>query len=309
MTLGGWEMLWRARGWTPTVEAEQEAWVLARMRVKPTSTVLAGSSRIAAAVDPSIWAATLYTDAPVMLAAEGVGALPVLANLASDEQFRGHLVLEMMPVFSYTRDAYASGPLRGNLAAYREAQESPARRWEAWLRVHVPSHFVFRRPELLPQNYVPALMTGRRMRQRHNGLRADQFRPIDFRRDGFAPNRPQVMDTSQFRQIRRWNTPATGATLDSLLARISEDVARLQQRGGTVTFVALQGCGGRRIVETALFPKPVYWERLRAIPGVRLIDSDDVPEIAGLPCYDGSHVDERDTPLVTARLAQLATKR
>jgi hypothetical protein len=305
--LGGWEAYWRIRGWTPTVEAEKETWVLARMRVRPTSTVLVGTSRIAAAIDPLVWASALGTEPPVMLAAEGEGSLPVLDNLANDSTFRGHAVVEMLPSVTYERDAGTIGPFNDYLRAYRESRESPARRWEAWFRTHVPSHMVFRRTELLPGRLVPAVLGHQQIRQPHHSLRIDEYRPIDFRLDGIAPNRPSVLDSARFRYIRRWGAPLTGTALDSLISSIGSDVARIQMRGGKVTFIVFQGCGGRRLVEQDLYPTATYWARLRAIPGVKMIDSDDYPEIAGLPCFDGSHIDIQAAPAVTRFVSGLVT--
>jgi hypothetical protein len=304
-SLGGWEAYWRSRDWTPTVEAERETWVLARMRVQPASTVLVGTSRIAAAIDPEIWASALGTEPPVMLAAEGEGSLPVLSDLANDSTFRGHAVVEMLPTATFEQGSHANGPLNAYLRAYRESRESPARRWEAWLRTHVPSHFVFRRTELLPGRLVPALLGQRRIRQMHHALRVDQFRPVDFRLDGIAPDRAAVLDSARFRFIRRWAPPRTGPSLDSLTQSIASDVARIQFRGGRVTFIVFQGCGGRRLVEQEIYPTRLYWERLRSIPGVQMIDSDEYAEIARLPCYDGSHIDVRATPDVTRLVARL----
>jgi hypothetical protein len=240
-----------------------------------------------------------------MLAAEGEGSLPVLENLANDSTFRGHAVVEMMPSVTYEKDAGTIGPLNDYLLAYRASRVSPARRWEAWFRTHVPSHMVFRRTELLPGRLVPAVIGHQRIRQPHHSLRMDQYRPIDFRLDGIAPNRPSVLDSARFRYIRRWGAPLTGTALDSLIERIASDVARIQFRGGKVTFIVFQGCGGRRLVEQELYPTATYWARLRAIPGVKMIDSDDYPEIAGLPCFDGSHIDVQASPAVTRLVSGL----
>ena len=269
------------------------------------STVLLGTSRIAAAIDPDIWARTLGTEPPVMLAVEGEGALPALADMANDTSFRGHLVVEMLAIETFSRDAGKSGPLHDYLRAYHESRSSPARQWEAWLRVHVPSHMVFRRIELLPNRLIPRLRGGRGVRPVHYHLREDQFRPIDFRIDNMPPNRPLIMDSAHFAYMRGWGVPVTGARLDSVVARIGGEIARIQQRGGRVTLITFQGCGGRRLMELGLYPKETYWNRLRALPGVQAIDSDDHPDIAGLPCYDGSHIDAAYAPAVTAQVARL----
>jgi hypothetical protein len=301
--LGGWEAYWRSQGWLPMIVADQEAWVLARLRVQPTSTVLVGSSRTGAALDPLVWAATLGTEPPVMLAVEGESSLPVLADLAADTTFHGIVVAEMMPMATFMQDE----PVGPYVAAAAEARQSPAKRWEARLRLSGPSHLVFRRPELQVNLLLGYLLLGGNVHQVHYRLRKDLFRPIDFRTEGGVPNPPAVLDTLAFTHLRRWGVPLVGAALDQRIAHIAADVKRIQQRGGTVVFLLFSGCGGRKAMEETLYPRSQYWDRLAEVPGVRMIDTDAYPEIGGLPCYDGSHIDTHDAPAVTRRVAHLVT--
>ena len=299
--LASWEIHWRRRGWVSMVEQEQEAWVLARLSVRPQSTVLLGTSRSGAALDPQAWAAALGSEPPVLLAVEGASALPVLADLAADTSYRGRVIAEMMPTETFAV-AEQVGPY---VAAAKEARQSPAKRWEAVLRLNVPSHLVFRRPELQPERLVSAALAGRSVHPFHYRLRKDMYRPVDFASEGRLPNQPNVLDTLPFSKMRSWGVPLTGAALDRRIANIARDVAQIQRRGGEVTFLLLSGCGGRKVIEELLYPKPLYWARLAEIPSVRLIDADAYPEIAGLPCYDGSHIDSHDAPGVTRHIAHL----
>jgi hypothetical protein len=303
--LAGWELYWRSRGWVAMIESDEAAWVLARLSVRPQSTVLLGTSRTGAALDPRVWGATMGTPPPVDLAVEGASSLPVLADLASDTTFRGLVVAEMLPLETFA-EAEPVGPF---LEAAREARESPAKRWEAVLRLNGPSHLVLRRPELRVDRLIANWVQGNRLHAVHYRLRKDLFRPIDFLQEGRRPDQPAIFDTLTFTHMRRWGVPLTGAGLDRRIASIGADVRRIQQRGGTVVFLLLSGCGGRKAMEEALYPKTAYWSRLAEVPGVRMIDADTLPEYAGLPCYDGSHIDQRDAPAVTRRIAHAVMDR
>ena len=291
------------------VEANRESWILARMSVQPRSTVLLGTSRMQTAVDPAIWAATAGGPPPVMLAVAGEGPLPMLTDLAHQSSFRGHVIAEMMP--AHTFDTSVMTPARSSLsrylAAYQEARTSPAKRWEAVLRTKVPSHLAFRRIELLPGRLVPVLIGREPPLKRHFVLREDHYRSMHFRDDHVAPDGPAARDNVEIRGLVRRAHPLTAAALDSLVGRIKDDVTAIQRRGGSVTFVLFQACGTRKDIENRLFPKSLYWNRLLGIPGVRTFDSDDYPQIGNLPCYDGSHVDVGDAPMIT-RLVQQADR-
>ncbi len=286
------------------IEADREAWVLARLRVRPTSTVLVGSSRTGAALDPQVWAAALGSEPPVMLAVEGESSLPVLADLAADTTFHGFVAAEMLPLATFMQ----AEPVGPYVKAAREARQSPAKRWEAVLRLNGPSHLVFRRPELQVDRLITMALLGGTLHPVHYRLRKDLFRPINFAIERKTPNQPAVFDTMTFVSMRRWGVPLVGPALDQRIARIAADVKRIQQRGGKVVFLLLSGCGGRKAMEEILYPRPLYWDRLAEVPGVRMIDADAYPEIGGLPCYDGSHIDMHDAPAVTRRIAHLVTE-
>ena len=303
--LGGWELFWRSRGWTPTVEGNQESWILARGRIRPTSTVITGTSRIQGALDPATWSEVTGERAPIQLAVAGASPLPVLEDLAADSSFHGLVLAELMPFFTFDAKLAAEENTRTYLAAYRDAESGPAVRWEAWFRTHVPNHMVFRRTKLLPHRFSSAYKSND-LAPPHSYQRSDRYHPISFSDEYRRTVTPAMLDSSHFQNLRKRTTPATGAELQGLHARIRASIARIVAHGGRVVLIHLSACGGRRIVEDGLYPDAVYWEPLRTIPGITLIDSNDHPEIATLPCLDGSHIDARDAPMVTRLLAKLS---
>lgn len=304
LVLGSWELFWRSRGWTPTVEASQEGWILARGRIQPTSTVITGTSRIQGALDPDAWQAATGEKAPIQLALAGASPLPVLEDLAADSSFHGLVLAELLPFYTFDARLGAEEDTRNFLAAYREAQSSPAERWEAWFRTHVPNHFVFRRTKLLPHRFRRAYK-GNDLAPPQSYERSDRYHPIFFSEQFRRTVAPGNLDSMRFQNLKKTTRPATGAELERLHGRIRESATQIVARGGRVVLIHLDACGGRKIAESRLYPEAVYWAPLRKIPGITLIDSDDHPEIANLPCLDGSHIDATDAPAVTRFLARL----
>jgi hypothetical protein len=306
LILGGWELAWRLRGWKPTVEAYTESWVIARRRVRPNSTVTAGTSRIQGALDPNVWkAATGQT--LTQLALTGGSPISILEDLADDESYHGLVLADVLPFYTFDAAARGDSLAHEYLAASRAAAISPAKRWEAYLRTNVPSHFVFRREELLPENLVPVLSDGRIPQTPHTVQGPDRYHPLVFRETGVPANSPSVLDSATFSHLRRVTHPASGPELDQLVSRILRSAERIRLRGGRVVFILFDACGGRKIIEEALYPKERYWGRLRDTPGVLTIDTGDYPEISSLDCFDGSHIDHEDAPGVTRLIAKLVT--
>ena len=62
--------------------------------------------------------------------------------------------------------------------------------------------------------------------------------------------------------------------------------------------------GADIVVGNEVVPKDAYVDRVAEIPGVPLFDSDSDPELATMPCRDGSHVSMDEAPIVTRRIAR-----
>lgn len=306
--LGGWEIFWRARGWTPSVEGNEEAWILARDRVHATSTVLTGSSRIMAAFQPEVWVRAMGGDWPIQLGLHGGSPLPILEDLAADPDFHGTVIAELLPYFTFRAGLRGETSARDFLRSHRRMRGSPAIRWEAYLRTRIAGRLVFRRYRLLPPTVTESYHNRKLLLPPLYSLRPDRFQPIRVRPDPTGMDMARVMDSTHFRFLRTSVTPLTGAGADSVLARIARSVLQIQSRGGEVYLVYLRSCGGRRSIEYDMFPKAAYVDRLSELPGVRLLDSDLDPELASVPCRDGSHVAEEDTPLVTKRIARFVSE-
>ena len=305
--LGGWELFWRSRGWSPSIEGNEESWILARSLVGPSSTVIAGTSRIQAALDPRVWSVATGEKPPIQLAIAATSPVPVLEAMAADSSYHGLFVMELLPFYAFEANLGSERETRKFLDAYERSRASPAMRWEAFLRTHIPNHFVFRRAKLLPHR-IYASWRAHDLDPPQSFQREDRYHPIAFSDDALRRQAVRLADTIRFQGLIGAAQPARGEALDRIHSRIRSSALRIIARGGRVAIVHLQACGARRFAEDRVMPAAMYWARLAAIPGILTIDSDDVPAIARLQCRDGSHVDARDAPLVTRKLASLIIK-
>ncbi len=304
VVLGGWELLLRGHGVAASVEANKESWILARGRVVPGSTVITGSSRIQAVIDPEPWTREFGGDPPINLALAGGSPVPVLEDLAADSSFHGLVLAEILPMYVFDLRGQGEAVVQENLEAYRDARSSPATRWEAQLRVYLAGRFSFRRAEILPQRSYTALLNGELPAPPFGGMEPSRYHPVYFRRVGLPADRPTILDTMTFRPAILNTRPATGTALDSLLQRIQASTAAIQRRGGRVVFLRFPACGGRGALEEKYFPRDVYWRPLPSLTGSLTIDLGDYPEVASLHCFDGSHIDLADAPVVDSLILQ-----
>ncbi len=302
--LGGWELFLRHDGVTPSVEADREAWILARGRVGSHTTVIAGSSRIQAVLDPRIWTAEVGGAPPEDLALPGGNPIPVLEDLAADTGFRGLVLAEILPMYVFDLHSTAQASAMEHVKAYHDSRSSPATRWEAWLRVHLAGHFAFRRQDDLPQESFATIAKGALPPRPFTGMTPDRYHYLFFRRVGLPANRPDIMDTVAFRPTMVNTKPAQGSMLDSLFHRLQRSVTAIQRRGGHVIFLKFPACGGRRLLEEKFFPASLYWTPLGAITSAPMIDLGEYPEVTSLDCFDGSHIDVSDVPPIARLIAR-----
>lgn len=302
--LGGWEFFLRKDGVTPSVEADKEAWILARGRVRGGAVVITGSSRIQAVLDPRIWTAEVGGAPPEDLALPGGNPIPVLEDLAADTGFRGLVLAEILPMFVFDLHSTAAASAMEHVKAYHDSKSSPATRWEAWLRVHLAGHFAFRRQDVLPQESYSSIAKGDLPPRPFTGMTPDRYHYLFFRRVGLPANRPDIMDTVAFRPNMLNTRPAQGALLDSLFHRLQASVAAVERRGGHVVFLKFPACGGRRVLEEKFFPTSMYWTPLKTITGAPMIDLGEYPAVTSLDCFDGSHIDVSDVPPVARLIAR-----
>jgi hypothetical protein len=302
--LGVWEGFWRAKGFLPR-HSLVPSWVVWRHRVEPTSTVVLGTSRVQAALDLDVWESATGAR-PIQLAVLGSTPLPALDDLAEDSEFRGLVLVDLLPLHAF--DALGS---RANVEAaldeYEASLVSPSRRTEAVLRFLVSSAFVFRDAVLSPPGVLTRARRGERAIPNPAIFRSDRFTRFDYTGRSFLRRVPRAETPANYEAARRRGRPADDAQYEVIVQRLEAAVETIQSRGGRVVFIALPACGTRKEIEEERYPRARYWDPLAARTTAIAIHADDYPQLLDFDCYDGSHMDMRDAAVFTRRLAGIVS--
>jgi hypothetical protein len=303
--LVAWEAGWRLHGHLPSVEADDEAWILNFDRVEAESTIVVGTSRIQAALDPEAWTATMHAEPPIMLQLPGGSPLVLLERLADEGEFRGLVVFDFLPMFVFDASGTSEKRLLSLLSAYDHARKSPARWTEAWFSVHVGGRLVFRNPRLLLTQLLRAALKGELPNPSVAVLRPGRFGPVTFSRmtpkkawdpiEGFGGKSPNA-ETGR---------PADEAEFVAILARLERCISTLQARGARVVAVNIPSCGERARIEERRFPTTEYWDRFVPTTSAKTVMLDTLPDWPHFDCYDGSHIDSGDAPRFTRFLCEV----
>jgi hypothetical protein len=308
VALGSWEIIARNAGFVPTIGDDVKAWIATRDRVTPRSTVVLGTSRGQAALDPQVWADEVGGRPALQLAIAGASARPVLEELADLESYRGLVIVDFVPRIEFDATQHRAAGADAYIVAYREALTSPARRAEAHLRAALPSA-VFRHQALSPRRVLGAVGRAVAAPESHDGIlpappyfsvRSDRFMGLDF---ALVDTASRVSALSG--QITAEGRPANPAELQGILDRLRRAVFRIESRGGRVVFVHFPHCGAIAELEERVFPRADYWDRLAAAEIGETVHAADYPSLNRFGCPDGSHLDVRDAEPFTRALARV----
>jgi hypothetical protein len=301
VVVGGDELYWRFRGVQPGVESRESVWTVTRSRLKPTSTVAVGTSRMMASLDPDVWARTTGGTPALHLSVLGGSTIRALEYLAGIPEYRGLVIADLVPYYTFDASPKPQANFDRMADAYRRAKISPAQRIEAYLRTYVPSHFAFRRFQIQPRAVWAALLRGQAVELPTTVLHPNGFAPIDFRMG--APRKSHGDDDAR-QHLSAGVIVPTAAELATMERRLVAAVEQIQRRGGNVALVFSPGCGVRRTVEEEMFPKDIYWTAVRTETRAYPIDLDDYPGFRHRDCHDGSHIDVRESAALTRWIAE-----
>ncbi|MFQ5705459.1 MAG: hypothetical protein ACE5HT_15755 [Gemmatimonadales bacterium] len=309
--LGAWEWTLRSHGFVPSVEDDLQAWSVNRDRLDHDGTVLLGSSRAMADLDPQGWARVVGGRVPIQLAITSGAALPMLEHFAEDRSFVGTALVDFVPRIEF--DARNLGSrAEGYLLSYDLYRSKPSEYTEANLQYLVPL-VAWRSPAVAPEKLLKRIagrlsnggnITHFLPEPPYSHLRKDRFRPQDFSKTD-ANTRFQ----RQYEFISTQGHPTSQAQTTEILQRIETAVTAIQSRGGRVVIAQLPRCGAIRRVEEERYPKRVYWDRLASNTSALTIDTETIPAVAQLTCPDGSHLDMHDAEEFTRILALAVGRR
>lgn len=310
----GWEIYLRSKGVKVAYDDGKELWADKRARVyQPANeaTVFIGSSRIKYDLDVATWR-NLTGEDPVQLACEGASPLPVLDDLAADENFKGKLVIDVTEglFFSTPRSNRNDVP---SFIAYSKKQ-TPSEKASFAINRRLEAGFVF----LDKDNFSLNAFFDKLQVKDRPGVFGMPLFPMEFGRVNFD-RQNQMADkfltdtnlrnrvTGIWQLLRSINKtpPASGPLLDSFFTVVKARVDKIRSRGGQVLFVRTPSSGPFWMGEQKAFPKEKYWNPLLSLTNAPGIHFTDYPPIAHFVCPEWSHLSPKDAAIFTTHFISL----
>lgn len=313
-----WELYWRRKGFEVTYNDDVALWATQRPKAylpANEATVFIGSSRIKFDIDIPTWQAATG-EKTVQLALVGTSPRKMLEYFASDEKFKGKLLLDVTEGLFYSRFPWADQSAIEAINFYKKY--SPAQKSSTFLNHGLESLFVFlehRRfglNELLREIPLP----GRK------GVFVEPPFPKEFewtsydRQTYMAPK--FLADTNlQKRQQAIWamfgdldkTPPIAGDTLVMIFKELKNNIDKITARGGQVAFIRPPSSGPLLKAESEGYPRKEYWDDMLAYTNTAGIHFSDYPETSNFICPEWSHLSLSDAAIYTKSVVKaLETK-
>jgi hypothetical protein len=293
------------------LDNSEVAWVKERARSEAADVAIVGDSRILFDTDLDRFEA-LTGKRPVQLAIHGTSALTLLEDVASNENFRGLLIVGLADtMFFQPFDGY------GEYVRRRGDFTSPAGRIGTEI-----DHVLQRRVAFLDSNYrlsVAAHRLDPNFRKGVEGPKDDiwKLQEVGEQRQTWMWDRVEY--DLPYRARTRWawkgfkeKFPFTPQLIAKGHARAKVAVAKIRARGGEVLFVRPPSAPQLRVNEEAQVPKAKGWDQLLANTRSAGVHADDLGQAQNLTLPEWSHLNRKCSRVFTdayvRRLAELTPR-
>jgi hypothetical protein len=274
-------------------------WVKQRIRSNSAQVAIVGDSRILFDTDLNRFEA-LTGVRPVQLAIHGTSPLTLLEDAASNEHFRGLLIVGLADtMFFQPFDGY------GGYVRRRGDFTSPSGR----IGIEI-DHALQRRLAFLDSNHRLSVVAHRLdpdFRPGVEGPKHDIWKVSEVGEDRATSMWPRVEYDHAYRARTRWawkgfkdKFPYTPQLIAKGLARAKIAVGKIRARGGEVVFVRPPSAPQLRVNEEAQLPKAKGWDRLLAHTRSVGVHTDDLPgEVQNLTLPEWSHLNRKCATVFT----------
>ncbi|MBI2432604.1 MAG: hypothetical protein HYV26_07025 [Candidatus Hydrogenedentes bacterium] len=299
--LAALEVFWRARGFQPSVTDEPALWALQRDRVEgapPKTLVLLGRSRMLQSFVPATFRELAPDWAHIQLAIDGKHCLGTLRDIALNTSFSGVLLCEVTAP-SFIPETWDQ---QKPYLDFYYTQWNPLTRSARRLKSMLQLRLTILLPDLLLQQALPQLLQGR-LAPQFILMHPDRIQEVNYRKVDIAwHTRHRLEDVIQnypaylkLPGARAW--PAGLDTVDGW-------VRRIQARGGRVVFLFPPTSGAYQQAQEALMPRARYWDIIVSRTSALALHSEDIPELQGIECAEGSHLFPEDCILFTRAITK-----
>jgi len=291
------EILLRLAGDTPGLSNDAAYWALWRNKARHaevSTLVLTGTSRLQQGFSPEGWHEFFPQHRVLQLSNENSSPVAVLEDLARDPAFRGQVLCEVAPSVCY----HASIRRQQELVDEYRYRFNPVSVFLASAKARLQERFCAANPSRSARPYLKAVLLGHSFYPNFVTMKPDRNIRLDFKKK--ARKRPWL---SKFeRPLNHYVENIGEARRDEAVQRLARAAEQIRRKGGKVVFLEY-------INSKDDAAKSFFWDVLMEKAESPGIYYKDDPELSRFITPDGTHLDGRDVPAYTRRLAQIIRER
>jgi hypothetical protein len=308
VSLVSWEATLRCLGYRPSVIDDPVLWAVQRDRVYgdhgKKAVVLLGDCRIRLDCVPRLLAQQFPGHPIAQLGVEGTSPVATLLDLASDERFNGLVICAVNPRM-LCEDMW---PTQQPYVDYYHTQYTLNAKLNRIVSATLQQHLACLYPASRLDNILTQVLETRQLPSPYYvETHADRSRLADYSRVSVNDLRQSALDWEHSLCDDR-QLPSPENWLREVMT-LDDSVRAIQRRGGDVIFIQFPTTHKLLHYSEFVLPKAKYWDAFAAKSSALCLHFKDVPELADFPCPDWSHLDRRDAPRFTLRLATLLKER
>ena len=309
--LVGWEILLRNNGFTSSIRDDPYLWGKVRSESNANgknSVVIIGASRVQQGIDLETLGKVLNKPKPKQLAISGASPLPVLEDLAEDEDFIGTVIIDVTPRIFFTEEFYKDKNLilhvRKMMSSYKRKKnngEASYRFIDTAIKNKFQRSLSMASEAASPRKLVKKVFKKEKNLFEHYWILSDRRQVADYSKidvKGFKRSR-------EILTLEGKNFLFESKDYQKFIIKIKNMVNKIKDRGGQVVFLRMPSSGKLREIEDRVYPRDIYWNLLEKEIQTPMIHFEDFKKLTGYDCPDGSHLSYKDTRNFTKSLAAI----
>ncbi len=313
-----WNSFWASKGIYPTVNDSPKLWSYHRKKVKNNSKnliVLIGSSAILTSINQEKLT-QLTNKKSIQLAIGGASPIPVLSNLAEDENFNGIIISD------FTEFILDIVETKGPLLKVIQSHVTDPNDWVlAYNQGLYNDDFEYTLKSLIrkiisepSQDNLPDFfynLAFNKLPIRDPIIFESSFnRTLHFYpgRDPLAVENLTKLELEILKTLKE-KYPLSQEKFIEIINIIEDLVQKIQLRGGRVIFLSTPKSGEFGELYQLTYPKKDFWDKIASRTSARTVHFKDYEELARFVCPDGLHLDSKDSNEFTENLVKIISEK
>jgi len=312
-----WELYWRSKGYTPTIDDNKALWAVQRDRVRDLDSenvVLMGSSRVLFDIQLDKWENETGIR-PIQLASVGSSPLPIFHDIVENTDYTGTVIVGVTPGLFFSTTFPKAQPWswpQSKVDFYRDRTYAQQLNHLLSLPLQENLALMSAGEQKMDDNIdLKALLKRIKIGQRiPEGMPPFyEFGEITSIDRNLRMMEKTVTDTAFANTIIKvWTffgktapPPDKKSTMDFFL----KDAKKFKARGGNLVLLRCPSSGGYRMGENIVTPRKDFWDDLVKQTNVKSYHFEDYEQFKNLKCPEWSHLSAKDADYFTGELAKI----